>query len=346
MTRTPRVFFKEHNYFGLKKEDVFFFAQGTLPCMTNEGKIILQSKNQLAVAPDGNGGIYMSMLNSGALADMEKRGIESIHVCSVDNAIARVADPVFVGYCRERKADVGNKGCPKVSWDEKVGVMAKKDGKFSVVEYTEITEENAKQTSSDGSLLFSTGNICNHYFSVEFIRSKVLSSLSNCYHIQKKKIPAADDKGETVKPTENNGIKLEMYIFDVFPLASTMAILECDRASEFTPVKNAPGSATDSPDTARAMIFAEHKKWLLAAGGKVTGEADAACEISGLVSYAGEDLKDITESVESFALPLYIRKSTEAGADKNEGEVVSKDGAKVQVTHFVNTSGVNVYQVK
>ena len=44
-TRKPtETFFKENNYFGLQAENVVVFEQGVLPCISNEGKILLESK--------------------------------------------------------------------------------------------------------------------------------------------------------------------------------------------------------------------------------------------------------------------------------------------------------------
>ena len=86
-------------------------------------------------------------------------------------------------------------------------------------------------------------------------------------------------------------MKLESFIFDVFPLSSSMAIYQVERMHEFAPVKNAPGSASDSPDTARAMISAVAKIWLEEAGASLTGDLQSEkCEISPLVSYGGENL--------------------------------------------------------
>ena len=48
-TRGPtEKFFQEHNYFGLGKDDVVIFEQGVLPCISNEGKILLESKSKVS----------------------------------------------------------------------------------------------------------------------------------------------------------------------------------------------------------------------------------------------------------------------------------------------------------
>lgn len=340
-----RGFFAENGFFGLKEEDVVFFAQGTLPCMTTDGDFMLESKAKLAFAPDGNGGIYRAMEESGVMADMAKRGVTGMHVAAVDNALVQPADPLFVGYCQSQGADAGNKGCPKVAWDEAVGVMARKGGKFNIVEYSELDEALAKTTAPDGRLLFSTGNICNHYFTLAFLRDVALPALVNSYHIAHKKIAVADPKtGEPVKPAANNGIKLEMFIFDVFPLTERMAVFECARAEEFAPVKNAPGSPTDSPDSARNMTFALHRGWLEAAGAKLEGAPGLACEVTPRVSLRGEGLADIASSVPLFALPALLCYADETSAAPSPQENVSTS-PDVVVHHFVDAHGINIYSL-
>ncbi|KAJ1887744.1 UDP-N-acetylglucosamine pyrophosphorylase, partial [Kickxella alabastrina] len=96
--------FADSAFFGLKQEDVFFFNQGVLPCFDLEGKIMLESRGRVAVAPDGNGGIYEALRLSGALDWLRARGVEHVHSYCVDNCLVRVADPVFVGYAALRGA--------------------------------------------------------------------------------------------------------------------------------------------------------------------------------------------------------------------------------------------------
>lgn len=153
--------------------------------------------------------------------------------------------------------------------------------------------EGGSNGSGGGRLVFGAGNICNHYFSLAFLEDTVLPGMADMYHVAHKKIPAADGpEGTTVKPTENNGIKLESFIFDVFPLSKNMVLFEATREDEFAPVKNAPGSSTDSPDTAREMISRQARRWAAAeAAAAAESGGEGLCEISPLVSYGGEGLE-------------------------------------------------------
>jgi len=290
-------FFESHNCFGMNRADVIFFQQGVLPCFDTNNKIILEEPGKIAVAPDGNGGIYPSLEKSGSLADMEQRGITLVHVFAIDNSLVKPADPVYVGYCIDQNADCGNKVCWKTDAHEKVGVVAARDNKPCVIEYSEITKEMAEQVDPTGRLVFGAGNICNHFYTLDFIKNTILPNFGNLYHLAHKKIPYYEDATKTtVKPTSNNGVKLETFIFDVFPLSQRMAIWDVTREDEFAPVKNAPGEASDSPDTARAAISNVAKRWVTAAGGNLTGKVDSdQCEISPLTSFAGEDLEALVK---------------------------------------------------
>ncbi|KAI8893316.1 nucleotide-diphospho-sugar transferase [Globomyces pollinis-pini] len=295
-TRAPtESFFKAKNYFGLDPANVIFFEQGTLPAFTPEGKIFMETKDTPALSPDGNGGIYAALRNEGIIDDLEKRKIPYVHAYCVDNCLVKVADPVFVGYCIEKNADCGAKSIPKTKPEESVGVICVKDGKYAVVEYSEIDPEVAAQRDANGNLRYCAANIANHFYTTEFLK-KVHSFEGKLeYHIAKKKIKHVDAKGEKIVPTANNGIKLELFIFDVFPFTERFAVLETLRADEFSPLKNAPGSKDgDSPDTSRADIMAQHVRFVQSAGGAFTDPATAVFEISPLVSYGGEGLEKLS----------------------------------------------------
>lgn len=51
-TRGPtQEYFEKHHYFGLAKENVMIFDQGTLPCISNEGKILMEDKAKVCSCP-------------------------------------------------------------------------------------------------------------------------------------------------------------------------------------------------------------------------------------------------------------------------------------------------------
>ena len=288
-TRGPtETFFKEHHYFGLKPENVFIFEQGVLPCISNDGKILLESKSKVAVAPDGNGGIYLALVQSGVLADMKKRGIEHVHAYCVDNCLVKVADPVFIGFSAEANVDIATKVVRKRNAAESVGLIVSKNGKPDVVEYSEIDPAIAaeEEPNQPGVLKFRAANIVNHYYSIRFLETIPQWAKTLPHHIARKKIPYADaETGETIKPNKPNGIKLEQFVFDVFPMLdmSKFACLEVRREDEFSPLKNARGTGEDDPDTSRRDIMAQGRRWIEAAGAKVEG--NEGVEVSPLLSY-------------------------------------------------------------
>ena len=98
-------YFEESSFFGLSTDSVKFFQQGMLPCLTEDGKIIMEKAGTVAMAPDGNGGIYPSLVASGMLEDMTNRGVRYLHVFSIDNAMTKPADPAFIGYCIAKGAN-------------------------------------------------------------------------------------------------------------------------------------------------------------------------------------------------------------------------------------------------
>eukprot|EP00088_Acartia_fossae_P068182 TRINITY_DN8597_c0_g1_i1.p1 TRINITY_DN8597_c0_g1~~TRINITY_DN8597_c0_g1_i1.p1 ORF type:complete len:511 (-),score=165.20 TRINITY_DN8597_c0_g1_i1:230-1762(-) len=329
-------FFKENDYFGLKQENIFVFQQGTLPCFTFDGKIILGEKHKISRAPDGNGGLYRALRTEGVLDNMKSRGVKYIQLYCVDNILVRVGDPVFIGYCLSKGAECANKVVRKQFPTEAVGITCKVDGHYQVVEYSEITTKSAELSNKDGSLVYSAANICIHFFTLEFLERVVTTNERYLqHHVAKKKIPYVTDKGDIVKPTTPNGIKMEKFVFDVFRFANNFVVWECLRDEEFAPLKNAEGAKDCTPSYCRNAVLALHQKWLKMAGAEILSPSgvEAALmtspasegnnnldvndkgqqgevvitEISPLLSYAGEGLEDKVRGKQySTSTPLHL----------------------------------------
>lgn len=257
-----RAHFEEHDYFGLPREDVFFFVQGMWPALTPEGKIILDKPGHIFMSPDGHGGTLAALDRSGALADMAKRGIEQVFFFQVDNPMVEIADPAFVGLHAAKGADMTLKVCLKRDAHEGMGVVVVRDGHFAMVEYSELSDEQMERTNPDGSLWLAYGSPAIHMFSYAFLKAEAERNMP--LHLAHKKIAMVNAAGEVVKPEKPNGYKFEKFIFDVIPNAKQVFTLAFDRTQEFSPVKNAEGN--DSPATAKRDIQTKWRAWLAEAG--------------------------------------------------------------------------------
>lgn len=288
-----KTYFKENNYFGLREQDIVMFEQGSLPCFGFDGKILLDEKHRISKAPDGNGGIYRALRFGGILDDLNKRGVLYLHAHSVDNILIKVADPIFIGYCVKFNVDCAAKVVEKAQPNEAVGVVCMVDGKYQVVEYSEITTKTAEMRNPDGRLTFSAGNICNHFFSSAFL-NKIGSTFEKDLklHVAKKKIPFINNEGKRTSTDVPNGIKIEKFVFDVFEFAENFVTVEVLREEEFSALKNADSAGKDCASTSRKDLFQLHRKYIENAGGIVDG-SESEIEISPLLSYAGEGLEDV-----------------------------------------------------
>jgi UDP-N-acetylglucosamine/UDP-N-acetylgalactosamine diphosphorylase len=264
-----------------------------------DGKVMLASPSEIATAPDGNGGIYTALrapLSRGAsdsvISSLQSRGVRYLHAFGVDNCLVRVGDPTFLGLCIRRGVQAGVKTVVKTQANESVGVVAQRDGKWGVIEYSEIPAALAEARDADGQLTLRAANIVNHFYTTGFLAEAVPAfEREMAFHIARKKIPTVDAAGKAYKPDTPNGMKLELFIFDVFPFVEALAVHEVPREQEFSPLKNAPHTGADDPQTSRRDLLREQRRWLEEAGARVTEGAEV--EVSPLVSYAGEGLEKL-----------------------------------------------------
>lgn len=244
------AFLKAHDYFGYREEYIHFFQQEMAAATDYEGKIYLEEKGKLSTSPNGNGGWFISLKNAGLLDTIREAGIEWLNIFAVDNVLQRIADPCFVGATIEKNCAVGAKVVRKSAPDEKVGVMCLEDGRPSIVEYYELTEEmmNAKDANGDPAYYF--GVILNYLFRVADLEEMAAGNLP--LHIVEKKIPCLDEQGNPVKPEKPNGYKFENLVLDMIHQLDSCLPFEVVREKEFAPIKNKTG--VDSVESARALL--------------------------------------------------------------------------------------------
>ena len=241
-------FFLNHDYFGYPRERIFFYEQDLAPACDFNGKAFLAEKHRLFFAPNGNGGWYSSLINSGLGRVIERESIEWLNVYSVDNVLQRICDPVFIGATILKRCACGAKVVRKTDPDEKVGLLCYENGRPTVIEYYEMPE-NLRTKKTKGGLAYSNGITLNYLFNMHELNVTLLGKMP--YHIATKKIPHIED-GKVVTPAEPCGYKFETLTVDMVKMLPSCLAFEVERDREFAPVKNLSG--TDSVDTARELL--------------------------------------------------------------------------------------------
>ncbi len=245
-----REFFEENKYFGYNPEYVNFFVQEMAPAVDADGKILLEEKGRIATSPNGNGGWFISLVKAGLLNLLQREGIEWLNIFAVDNVLQKIADPCFIGATLLSGCESGSKVVSKAFPEERVGVLCLEDGKPSIVEYYEMTDEMIQNREPDGTLSYNYGVILNYLFRVDKLTELMNDKLQ--VHIVHKKVPYLDENGTLIKPEEPNAYKFETLVLDMIHMQKNCLSYEVERNKEFAPVKNADG--VDSVVSARELL--------------------------------------------------------------------------------------------
>ncbi len=263
-----RAFFAEHGSFGLEPGSVRFVVQGTLPAVDRaDGAILLEAPDRIALSPDGHGGLLSALRASGALDEMAAEGVETVFTFQVNNPMLSVCRADLIGHHVAAGADMSSMVVRKLGPEEKLGVIARVDGRTGVVEYSDLPDELAHRRDADGELTHWAGSIAVHCIEVAFVRDLTEGGLRLPFHRAVKRVPHVNAEGRPADPEEPNAVKFETFLFDALPRARRSVTVEARREDEFSPIKNAEGA--DSPATARRDLNRLYARWLEEAGASV-----------------------------------------------------------------------------
>eukprot|EP00850_Spirogloea_muscicola_P006461 SM000030S11470 [mRNA] locus=s30:906405:910531:+ [translate_table: standard] len=126
---TVRAFFLQNAHFGLNEEQVLFIRQGLVPCLaihanaTGVHPILMESPWKVAQTASGTGGVFDVLQHTHLLTKLDSMGVKAVQVYAVNNALVRVADPVYFGFFDEQGARVGLKSTRRELATEGAGLL-------------------------------------------------------------------------------------------------------------------------------------------------------------------------------------------------------------------------------
>lgn len=153
------TFFENENYFGLRKDQVDFFCQKTLPVLNTEGKWFWEKRGELAESPNGNGDALHLYCERGL---DQKRKIKYLSQIFVDNPLADAFEPKRIGFHAKQKVDVTILCIKNKIPQKKMGMLVQKKNGVGIVEYIHIPEEKQKN--------FTYANAGQFLFSMDFVK--------------------------------------------------------------------------------------------------------------------------------------------------------------------------------
>lgn len=300
-----REFFAAHRNFGLANDQVRFFQQGAMWALDALGdRILMESPGRIFVGPDGHGGMLAALARSGALRDMQRRGLRHIFYGQIDNPLLQVCDPLLIGCHLAAKSEMTTQVVRKRDPLERVGNVVSVQGRVQVIEYSDLPESAARKTNRDGGLKLWAGNLAVHVFDVAFLARMANQPDALPFHVARKKAPCIDEQGQPIEPASPNALRFERFIFDLLPMAENALVVEADPAEAFAPVKNADDEPADTPTTARRAMIAQARRRLHAAGVEV--RPNVAVEINPLWALDAAEIRTKLRAGTIIDRPTYF----------------------------------------
>ena len=301
-------FLDAHQWFGLPSTERTVFCQGTMPAIdANSGQVLLSSKDQLALSPNGHGGMVEALARNHCIENLLERGVECLFYGQVDNPLLQVCDPLTLGYHRLLESEMTSQVVRKTSGKQRVGNVVSVEGEIQIIEYSDLPDDVAERKDANGNLNLWAGSIAVHVFEMEFLNRMAGVPDALPFHQASKKVPCLDENGNRLEPAEPNAIKFEKFIFDLLPHASNALAIEIDPQDGFAAVKNSAPATTETPETSKQAMVQLHRNWLESCGVHVEPGVDV--EISPRFAIHARQLSEKVADTNTILEPTLFENS-------------------------------------
>ena len=292
--------FELHQYFGLNRSKVHFFNQTLLPCFDFDGKIAMQTPTTVATSPGGHGDLLYSLQHSGMLKKMESTNVDWVFTFNVDNPLANVPDPTFLGYCATMNTSRCFKVVERMRLNEALNIFEYEtsDQTARYFSYHHLNNKN-KVTNEHVEVPVVWGDMMHILMKLSFIKQFATNDPTNS--LKWHKVPARIRKQKGT-PLVVNGYKFEQFLPDIFENVNHLSdksasLFVANRLKEFSPIKNAWGKKFDSPDQAKQNILKYHRSVLIQNGVEIS--LDKNIEICPSLLVASDRRTAILKSIEN-----------------------------------------------
>ncbi|MCY3974544.1 MAG: UTP--glucose-1-phosphate uridylyltransferase [Simkaniaceae bacterium] len=227
------TYLKNNAFFGLPRGCVDLFRQTLAPICDERGTLFEEEPGRIGFAPAGNGKALFHLHRSRILEKWEAKGISYVQVVPVDNPLADPLDPALTASLEMQRADLILRCVYREGPNEPIGLVAEKEGRLTVVEYEEASEE-MKHAGQGGHLTYPLGSTGIFSCTIDFVRVALSYVDEMRWHVVRK---------EAVRKKKGGGgerlfvRKFETFLCDLFPFATSFGLLTEERERSFLPIK-------------------------------------------------------------------------------------------------------------
>ena len=251
-------FFEQNNFFNYNRNNIHFFTQENMPIIDINGKLVLSEIYKVHFASNGNGNVFRALKKANLITNMENRKLQWLFIGGVDNVLLNPLDPVFIGYTISSKNSVASKTLFKEDPNDISWIFARKNGKPSIADCENFTEQISSLTDKKGNYLYRETNMLAHLFSLNAIRK--LSDIRLPYHRAFRKNAFVNEEGMKQVPDKPNIYKFEQFVFDAFSYFNNISLFRVKKEDEFSPIKDFNGPCNPEVAAQKYKELVLHKE--------------------------------------------------------------------------------------